>query len=102
MKYTIKNHRKAKPFQRKVHIGRAVWTYRVTSSAVIVRSPDCLTTYQATLPAFTGLSWDAIERAEWKHTNLVNIKPSDIKGFIQSLKTPKKVNVTDALGEPCN
>lgn len=78
-----------RPLRRKIHRQDGIWTYRVTSGAVIVKSPDRLTTFECDLDEFTGMTWDGLERAFWKRSMIYTpwgrawgVTPSMVKGWI--------------------
>lgn len=77
-----KQRRSPRPLKRLIHIGDQVWSYRISGLAVIIRWPDNLTHTRVLLDEFTGLSWNSLERMEWKG-NGVQIGPFDVKKHIQ-------------------
>ena len=77
-----KKKRPPKPYKRKVHIEGQEWTYRITNHCVQIANPDCSQKWKICITDFTGMSWDELERAEWKHY-YPKIGPADIKTYIE-------------------
>jgi hypothetical protein len=74
--------RQTKPYQRKVHIGGQEWTYRVTRHCLQIANPDCSKKWKVDLTDFTGMTWEQLERAEWKKY-FPRIGPKDVKKYIE-------------------
>jgi len=78
--------RKPRPvfLKRKLHIGNEVWTYKMGHRHVVIRHPDGLKSSIANKSQVTGLSWDTIERGEWKRTSDAHVYPRQIKKWIEN------------------
>jgi len=63
-----RKHRGAsRPLKRTLHLStNKVWTWRCDGARVIIRTPNCQTTYKVPMPEITHMSWDSMERGEWK------------------------------------
>lgn len=72
-----------KPLSRKIHLGDKVWSYRITGMFILVRNPENTETTKISLSEFTGLSWDVLERRDYKSDGTA-IAPRHIKAFIEN------------------
>lgn len=72
----------SKPLKRKLHFPDGeVWTWRFGSD-VLIRTPDCRTTYHVPLPEITGMRYDDMERGEWKGW-WDGVGPQQVKDYIE-------------------
>ena len=69
-----------------------IWTYRIgcknpgCGGGATIRNPDCTITAKFDMSELTGWSWNDLERARWKKTPEPQVKPSDIRSFIDKIK----------------
>lgn len=62
-----KRRRTPAPYKRRLHFADGeTWSYRFTNGVVAIRSPRCETTYEVPLLEISGMSWNDMERGEWK------------------------------------
>jgi len=66
---------------RTVHIDGERWRYKVGRTCVVIKTPNNKR-LNVSIVQVLGISWDAIERARWKHTNYANVTPSIVKRWI--------------------
>jgi hypothetical protein len=78
--------------ERKINVNGEVWTWKIGRGGhVSIRDPN-RKSYQTDQSKLTGLSWDAIERANWKGCNgtyLHAVRPAHIREFILNLKAER-------------
>jgi len=78
-----KQPRTPKPYKRRLHFPDGeVWSYRFTNGVVAIRTPDCETTHGVPLPEISGMSWDDMERGEWKGW-WAGVGPQRVKDYVQ-------------------
>lgn len=89
-----KRRGKQRPLKRRLHFGGGeVWTYRVGNGLVLVRPPDLHTTYHVSLTEITGMSWDDLERGQWKGW-WSGMGPQEVKDYIdRHLRPPPEIVV---------
>ena len=63
---------------RKIHIGESVWEYKIGKQNVVIFSPEGIR-YRTDHSKLTGLTWDSIERAHWKGSDIANLTPAIIR-----------------------
>jgi hypothetical protein len=57
-----------KPLHRLIHLPNEIWSWEFRGSDILIRTPDNETTHTVLHTEISGYSWNALERAEWKHT----------------------------------
>ena len=58
-----------KPLTRLIHLPGEVWSWEYRGRGdILIRTPDHKTTHTVLHTEISGWSWDALERAEYKHT----------------------------------
>ena len=72
--------RQPRPLKRKINIEGDIWTYRITKAVVQIVNPDCSKKWSIPLPDFTNMTWDNIERGQWK--GWFKLGPGDIADYI--------------------
>jgi len=78
-----KKRQPPEPFRRKLHfLEDEVWSYRVGGSFVWIRTPDLKTTFEIPFTQITGMSWDDMERGQWKRW-WDGIGPQQIKDYVE-------------------
>ena len=83
-----KQRRAPRPYKRNLHFSEGdVWSYRFTNGVVAIRTPDCKTTHKVPLPEISGMSWDDMERGEWKGW-WAGIGPQCVKDYVRSHLRP--------------
>lgn len=83
-----KQPRTPKPYKRLLHFSDGeAWSYRFANGVVAIRTPDCKTTHQVPLPEISGMSWDEMERGEWKGW-WTGIGPQAVKDYVESHLRP--------------
>ena len=76
--------KKLKPFGRQIHLGDAVWTYRIAGDEVVqIRNPELTKTFRALMSSVAGITPMEIERARWKRTDSANVTPAMVKNYIK-------------------
>ena len=87
---THKKEKVIKHYNRKIHLSEdEIWTYEIRSSYIHIKDPDG-NKHEIGFAGFTGWSWDELERAAWKGCIVPQIKPSDIKEWIEAHKKGKE------------
>ena len=71
---------------REIHIEGQTWQWQVGTKNVVIKEPPKSgelfpTKHVIDLSTFTGLSWYALERMDWKNSG-VQITPQDVKDYI--------------------
>ena len=85
-----KKWRKPSAFKSKIHLKDSVWSWRMSGTTIIIRSPegqDHKTDQVEVLKKATGVtvSWDDLERADWKgYSAKYSIKPAMIRKIIET------------------
>ena len=83
-----KQKRLPRPYKRALHFSDGeVWSYHFANGGVAIRTPDCKTTHRVPLPEISGLSWDEMERGEWKGW-WTGIGPQCVKDYVRSHLRP--------------
>jgi hypothetical protein len=71
-----------KPLKRLLHFPDGeVWSWRYMGPYIRVREPDNVTDHNVPVPDITGMTWDDMERGEWKGW-WKGIGPQEIKDYI--------------------
>ena len=76
--------KKLKPFGRKIHLGDAVWTYRIPGDEVVqIRNPELTRTFRVRISSVAGVTPMEVERARHKRTDIANVTPAMVKKYIE-------------------
>lgn len=82
MRERDQRRRRPQPYKRRLHFPDGEeWSYRFTSGKVAIRTPDCETTFQIPLPEISHMTWDNMERGEWKGW-WKGVGPQKVKDYI--------------------
>jgi len=85
-----KRRKPPSPFKSKIHLKDSVWSWRMSGTTIIIRSPegkDHKTNQREVLKKAIGVavSWDTLERADWKgYSSNYSIKPAMIRKIIET------------------
>lgn len=75
--------RKPEQLKRKLHFpDGSIWTWQTRREIIRIREPDNVTTHLVNLSEFSGWTWDALERADWKGYSY-SITPREVKEWIR-------------------